>query len=124
MRRGKAAKCAKHCRNITAAMEDEMRYIRALAMAATIGLSGCAVGNGAGPDGVAAPLQSACEAENLQHLVGQKATEILGAQVLQSSGARTLRWGPPRSAWTMDYRTDRVNISYDDAMIIQQISCG
>ena len=48
----------------------------------------------------------------------------MGAAILRESGARTLRWGPPRSAMTMDYRQDRVNIMYDDAYKITQVSCG
>jgi len=35
-----------------------------------------------------------------------------------------LRWGPPRSAMTMDFRQDRVTVAYDDAMIITHIACG
>ena len=40
------------------------------------------------------------------------------------SGAEVLRWGPPNSAWTMDYRTDRVNVRYDEARQITEITCG
>ena len=35
-----------------------------------------------------------------------------------------LRWAPPRSAMTMDYRQDRVNVMYDDAYKITQVTCG
>jgi hypothetical protein len=48
----------------------------------------------------------------------------MGAAILRESGARTLRWGPPRTAWTMDYRQDRVNLRYDDNMKITEVSCG
>lgn len=70
------------------------------------------------------PQDMACNAESVQNLLGQAVSAALGDQILKSTGARMLRWGPPRSAWTMDYRTDRVNISYDDAMVITGISCG
>ncbi|MCW2381564.1 MULTISPECIES: I78 family peptidase inhibitor [unclassified Sphingobium] len=66
----------------------------------------------------------ACSAEGLQSAIGQRATATLGADLLAKSGARTLRWGPPRSAMTMDYREDRLNISYDDAMMIERVNCG
>lgn len=65
-----------------------------------------------------------CAAEALQSLVGQKVTADLGSDLLNKSGARTLRWGPPRSAMTMDYREDRLNVMYDDAMVIERINCG
>lgn len=65
-----------------------------------------------------------CRIDAVQSYVGQTATPELGARVLKEAEARTLRWGPPRSAMTMDYRSDRVNIMYDDAYKITQITCG
>lgn len=65
-----------------------------------------------------------CNADNVQDRIGQVATLELGAELLAATGARTLRWGPPRSAMTMDYRPDRLTVSYDDNMVIDRISCG
>lgn len=65
-----------------------------------------------------------CKADAVQSYVGQTATPALGGTLVKESGARTLRWGPPRSAMTMDYRQDRLNVMYDDAYKITQISCG
>lgn len=65
-----------------------------------------------------------CDAGPAQYHVGHDATEAMGVAILKDSGARTLRWGPPRSAWTMDYRQDRVNVRYDDAMKIIDVTCG
>ena len=48
----------------------------------------------------------------------------MGKAILAESGAEVLRWGPPNSAWTMDYREDRVNVRYDDEMKITEITCG
>jgi hypothetical protein len=56
--------------------------------------------------------------------VGKTASQERGAAILKDSGARTLRWGPPRGAWTMDYRQDRVNVRYDEGMVITGITCG
>ncbi|MEQ8738674.1 MAG: I78 family peptidase inhibitor [Hoeflea sp.] len=70
------------------------------------------------------PGQRVCDAGPVQDLIGEKATPEIGARILAESGARTLRWGPPRSAWTMDYRVDRVNVRYDDDMVIEAITCG
>ena len=96
-------------------------------MTLALALAGCAMTpppEGAGepqprPDEIAQ-----CDAALVQPYVGEKATEETGAAILTESGARGLRWGPPRSAWTMDFRPDRVNVRYDDAMIITDITCG
>ncbi|HET6536592.1 MAG TPA: I78 family peptidase inhibitor [Sphingopyxis sp.] len=71
-----------------------------------------------------ATMESSCSADAVQSMIGQKVSGAVGEQILKATGASTLRWGPPRSAMTMDYRTDRVTVSYDDAMIITGISCG
>ena len=65
-----------------------------------------------------------CNAEAAQYAVGQKASAELATQLMQKTGSQTLRWMPPRTAATMDFRADRLNIAYDDAMIITRISCG
>lgn len=65
-----------------------------------------------------------CDAARVQDRVGQRATAELGATLLRLTGARTLRWVPPRTAVTMDFRPDRLTVSYDDAMVIERISCG
>ena len=65
-----------------------------------------------------------CDASGIQDSVGQTATAESGAKLLEQSGARTLRWGPPNSAWTMDYRQDRLNVRYDQEMTITAITCG
>lgn len=99
---------------------------RAVLIAAALGLLGaCAASEGevaSGPD----PAETArlCDAAPAQRHVGQQAAGDIGAAILKETGARTLRWGPPRSAWTMDYRQDRVNVRYDDAMKIIDITCG
>ena len=96
-----------------------------LAMTTALPLAACAA-SGPAADVPATPVapEMACNADPVQSLVGQKAIDAIGAQILQATGARNLRWGPPNSAWTMDYRTDRVNVSYDDQMVITRISCG
>ncbi len=65
-----------------------------------------------------------CNAAPVQNHVGQDATQSRGAAILKDSGARTLRWGPPGGAWTMDFRADRVNVAYDDQLMITRITCG
>lgn len=65
-----------------------------------------------------------CDAAAAQGMIGERATSALGGELLGITGARTLRWVPPRTAVTMDYRMDRLTVSYDDNMLIERISCG
>ena len=76
------------------------------------------------PDDALAQEGGQCDAAPAQYHVGHDATEQMGAAILKESGARTLRWGAPNSAWTMDYRQDRVNVRYDQASKIIEITCG
>ena len=68
--------------------------------------------------------EGSCDAAAAQGHIGHTASQGMGAAILQDSGARTLRWGPPDSAWTMDYRPDRVNVRYDRDMKITAVTCG
>lgn len=95
-----------------------------IAALAAAGLTACAAGETkVSPEAVTdGPLT--CNAQPAQYHVGHDATQAMGTAILKDSGARTLRWGPPNSAWTMDYREDRVNVRYDDKMKITGITCG
>ena len=99
---------------------------RLLALPAVLALGACAYT--AEPTGTAPVIpdnaSGDCTAGPAQGMVGQPATAQAGAEIMQRTGARTLRWGPPDSAFTMDFRQDRVNIIYDRAMVITQITCG
>jgi len=99
-----------------------------ITLAAVAALSGCATtGKGSAPDQAAAPEAPApmtCDAAPAKYHIGHDATQAMGAAILKDSGARTLRWGPPNGAWTMDYRPDRVNVRYDAAMKITDVTCG
>ena len=68
--------------------------------------------------------EGTCDAEPAQTFVGQKADAASGVAIRRATGADTLRWGPPRSALTMDFREGRVTVAYDDAMTITRVSCG
>ena len=65
-----------------------------------------------------------CDAAPAQSMIGMKADSAAGAKILALTGAEILRWAPPNSALTMDYRANRVTVSYDEAMVIDRISCG
>ncbi|MEP7349515.1 MAG: I78 family peptidase inhibitor [Sphingorhabdus sp.] len=65
-----------------------------------------------------------CTADPLQYAIGQKTSVALALELMAKSGATILRWIPPRTAVTMDFNPARLNISYDDDMVINRVSCG
>lgn len=65
-----------------------------------------------------------CNHDALARFTGQKASAETGAALLAASGAKTLRWGGPGMAMTMDFRADRLTVSYDEAMVITSARCG
>lgn len=97
--------------------------MRSAALAPAIALLLCACATTAGEPPVR-ELPGECNAARVQDRLGQRATAELGGLLLRETGARTLRWVPPRTAVTMDFRADRLTVSYDDDMVIERISCG
>jgi len=99
-----------------------MKQILLTAAAAALALAGCTTP--APPQDLPATPEGVCNADTVQSHLGHKASAGSGAELLRLSGAKTLRWVPPRSAVTMDYRADRLTVSYDDDYTIVRISCG
>lgn len=87
---------------------------------AAIALAGCAGATGepamSGPNGE-------CRAEPAQAYIGRKASAQVGAELLEATGAKTIRWVPPRTKVTMDFQPGRLTVTYDDDMVIERISC-
>ena len=98
--------------------------VRLLAIAAVLPLAACSGSDAPVESTPTPPAETTCNADAAASFVGQTATGDVGAAIVKATGARTLRWGPPRSAMTMDYRQDRVNVMYDDAYKITQVTCG
>ena len=88
---------------------------------AILTLAACATNDA--PQSAGEP-EGPCKAEPGQAFVGQKATAEVGSKLLKATKARTLRWVPPRTAVTMDFRSDRLTVSYDDDLVIERVSCG
>jgi len=94
------------------------------ATALALALAGCATTEASEPTPSVDELLGQCDAEAGQELVGHEASGETGQRLLHVTGARQLRWAPPRSAMTMDYRSDRLTVAYDDDMVIRRVSCG
>ena len=99
-----------------------MMDIRLLAMAAALPTRRLYAGTAADTPPTP-PTEAMCNADSVQSLIGQTATGEVGAQLIKGSGATTLRWVPPRTAVTMDFRPDRLTVFFDDALKIERISC-
>ena len=65
-----------------------------------------------------------CNAAVVQDMVGRQRSGEVGAEAVLRSGAETLRWIEPGSAYTMDYREDRLNIEVDARGKITRLRCG
>lgn len=65
-----------------------------------------------------------CDVSAAKYAVGKPFTEALAAELKKKIGANVIRPIPPGTMVTMDYRGDRINISYDERKIITDISCG
>jgi hypothetical protein len=68
-------------------------------------------------------IKGTCQREKGQRFVGLKATAELGRDMLAATGAKLLRWVPPRTAVTMDFNPSRLTVSYDDDFMITTVSC-
>lgn len=96
----------------------------AIGLVALSALSACATAGTEAGEAAPPALEGECVAEPGQSFIGQKATGEVGTSLLKATGARTLRWVPPRTAVTMDFRADRLTVSYDDNLVIERVSCG
>ena len=67
---------------------------------------------------------AACNSKAVQSHVGKRFTAALAEQMRKEAGAALLRTGPKDGAVTMDYRVERLNVFYDEAMLIAVVSCG
>ncbi len=65
-----------------------------------------------------------CNSEPGRLFIGKKADAASGLAIRQATGADEVRWAPPRTPMTMDFREGRVTVAYDDAMIITNVACG
>ena len=67
---------------------------------------------------------AACDSKTLQRYIGKRFTAVLADQMRKEAGAATVRTGAKDGPVTMDYRVERLNVFYDDAMLIAIVNCG
>lgn len=76
------------------------------------------------PDAASVDPIKECDSSGAQYAVGKPFTDALAAELKNKVGAKSLRVIPPGTMVTMDYRSDRLNISYDEAKAITKVDCG
>lgn len=87
-------------------------------------LAGCSTPEAVSEVAASAPAPGLCKPEGLEQFIGQTATADLAGVMMKQSGAQTLRWVAPGMAVTMDFRQDRLTVSYDESYKILRASCG
>lgn len=66
----------------------------------------------------------ACNSAAAGNAVGKRDTAALRAEVARMIGHTRLRWLPPGSVVTQDYRENRLNADIDDRGMVTRLRCG
>jgi len=65
-----------------------------------------------------------CNADPVQMLIGQPASDEIIAQAIKDSGAQVSRVLEPNEPATLDLNQNRLNIIIDGSTVIQSLHCG
>lgn len=65
-----------------------------------------------------------CNAAAAADAIGRKDTPTLRAEITRKVGHRRIRWLPPGTIVTEDYRPDRLNIDFDAGGVAVRARCG
>ena len=94
-----------------------------VSLLAVVALSGCSTPNAA-KEPVAEAGHSRCDAKAASFVIGQKASPELLEQARIKAGAQNARILAPHDIMTLEYRSDRLNLTADDNAIITRVNCG
>jgi hypothetical protein len=88
-------------------------------------LGACAAANTSG----ATPVRGVtpgykCRTNGTDIFLAQVGSRATGAAIKRTTKAAVLRWSPPNTMLTMDYREDRVTVWLDKNKKITKIRCG
>ena len=90
-------------------------------------LAGCSTSGTSEPakdTAAAEPVHTRCESQAAQFAIGQKASPQLLEQARTRAGAQNARILKPNDMITLEYRSDRLNLSTDDNLVITRVNCG
>lgn len=76
------------------------------------------------PDGTPAATADACNSSAGGEAIGRKDTPALRAEMARKVGHGRIRWLPPGTIVTQDYRVDRLNVDIDAGGVVVRARCG
>lgn len=65
-----------------------------------------------------------CRTTDTHKFIGKRRSPMIGAAIKQVTRAAVLRWAPPGTLLTMDFRADRVTVYLDAQRKITKLNCG
>ena len=65
-----------------------------------------------------------CRTTGTDRFIGQARTSRTGSAIKHATRAAVLRWAPPGTMLTMDYREDRVTVYLGPDRKITKVNCG
>lgn len=65
-----------------------------------------------------------CRTTDTDRFIGKRRSTIMGEAIRHVTRAAVLRWAPPGTMLTMDFRADRVTVYLDTKRKITKLSCG
>ena len=103
-----------------------MKYKAALLVISALTTSACipAADPGAVSSNSDMADAAACNSKAVERYIGKRFTAVLAEQMRKEAGAATVRTGAKDGPVTMDYIAARLNVFYDDEMLIAVVSCG
>ena len=95
-----------------------------LAVGLLAGCSNTSTDSATDPVASADSGHSRCEAKAAEFTLGKKASPELLEQTRVRAGAQSARILKPNDMVTLEYRSDRLNLSTDDQLVINRVNCG
>lgn len=92
---------------------------------ATALLAACTQQGAIGEANPPAPVPGVgCNAAKVKKIIGQQRSDAIEAEAKRLTHAKTVRWITPGSGVTMDFRSERLNLSLNEAGKIISGHCG
>ncbi|WP_025130152.1 I78 family peptidase inhibitor [Pseudomonas sp. PH1b] len=91
---------------------------------AAVVLSGCSTDGSTKAPVASESGHTRCEATAAEFAIGKKASPELLEQARTRAGAQYARFLKPNDMITLEYRSDRLNLNTDDALVITRVNCG
>ncbi|MBF8746960.1 hypothetical protein E2H86_18990 [Pseudomonas putida] len=89
-------------------------------------LAGCSTGGSSGGTGPTPPTgnDGRCSASGADFAIGKPGTADLLEQARKASGSQVARILKPRDVVTLEYRSERLNLSVDEQGVVTRVNCG